>query len=366
MKKIIWMGPIVPDLNLSDPAVSPAANYWQKSFVNSLKSNSYDIDILSYLPDRSWPIGKFWVKKIELKELDQFTSSGYINIIVLREIFIPLSLVSLYLFKNFRKLYKQRLFLFIYNTELKHRIAAKILRKFLPVNVVAIIADHKRIGNYFANLFLSFDYFKRSTSKNSFFFEGGIDLIPDNKVDRVSRNDKSLNMLFVGMLSDHSGIFSFIEKCGEHLKEENVILNICGSGDVNRLNKFIISNPNIRYLGFLSEPELVKQCHKIDFFLNPRPIHGNYNENNFPSKVLYYLRFKKPILSSKAKGFSPEYEKVVEFYDIDDSSTFISGVKEIRKLVTSSKFQYHLNNFIQQNSWDIKTKNLIQRLEESF
>jgi len=54
-------------------------------------------------------------------------------------------------------------------------------------------------------------------------------------------------------------------------------------------------------------------------FVNPRPPHLPQNAYNFPSKVLVYLSFGKPIVSTWTGGLDPAYRDVLLVGEADEA-----------------------------------------------
>ena len=65
--------------------------------------------------------------------------------------------------------------------------------------------------------------------------------------------------------------------------------------------------------GFVSEEKLEEAFRKADVFLSPLDLSVSDNRMVFPSKIMNYLRYQKPILASRSEGISKEYDNVL-FY----------------------------------------------------
>ena len=63
--------------------------------------------------------------------------------------------------------------------------------------------------------------------------------------------------------------------------------------------------------GFVEENELNRLANKAFAFANPRPSSFASNKLNYPSKLLLYLAYGKPIISTFTDGVSPEYNELL-------------------------------------------------------
>lgn len=87
-----------------------------------------------------------------------------------------------------------------------------------------------------------------------------------------------------------------IELMIDLLKNENFIINICGTGSIlDALKKKYISYKNIIFHGWLNQHEMTNIAEKTDFFYLSLKNQGRQNYI-FPSKFQTYLNYAKPII----------------------------------------------------------------------
>ena len=89
-------------------------------------------------------------------------------------------------------------------------------------------------------------------------------------------------------------------------------------------------------MGFLSDDKIYKMAFQATFFVNPRPLGFGPNKLNFPSKLLFYLAFGKPVISTISLGMSPEYSSVI--IEIEDESK--------ASIIRSLELSLNMNNDI--------------------
>lgn len=361
MKKVLWIGPIVPTNEVANfKAISAAANVWQLGFIDGLIQNNINVTSISYVPYPTWPKGPFWAKKpsnkINKNGLQQFFFE-YLNISFLRELWIAIMIVF-YTLKKIPKLKDQ--LVFTYNPYPRHIYSANFLKSILRCKWISIIADNKSYGNPDFYLFLSYDYFKRFNKSNKLFCDGGIKYRSLNYLKVESTSAKSL--VFAGALSKWTGIIDFIDLFDE-IDSDEYVLHIYGKGDPDILEKKnkLIGNRIILH-GFVSDDELDQASKNAYAFINPRPQDLFRSENNFPSKILHYLSYNKPVISTKTKGLSPDYNDILLYYS--DQKSFNACIQLINNPEYYANIATKISNFIPINTWDKKVKNILYLLRE--
>lgn len=362
MKKVLWIGPIVPPSEVAKyKAISAAANVWQLGFIDGLIENEINVTAVSYVPYPFWPKGPLWAKrplnKINYSGLQQYLF-GYLNIILIREFWIAAMIVSFSLIKISD--IKQQI-VFTYNPNPRHLFAAKCLRLIFGCKWVSIIADDRTYGNPDFHLFLSFDYFKRFKKKNKLFCDGGItlrNLKRESECNAFSTTHKSL--VFAGTLNKWTGIIDFIELFNE-IEPEDYVLHIYGKGDSEILeNKKAVSNERVILHGFVSDNDLDQACRDAYAFINPRPLNVFRGENNFPSKLLLYLSYNKPIISTKTMGLSPDYDKILLYYS--DPETLKKCIELINMRENYYQMVSKISCFNPENTWFKKVLNIVNSI----
>ena len=246
---------------------------------------------------------------------------------------------------------------FTYNPYPRHWFSANLLRLIFRCKWVSIIADDRSYGNPDFHLFLSFDYFKRFEKRNKLFCDGGIMI---RSLNETKKNEKSSgshkSLVFAGVLNDWTGIIDFIDLFNE-IDLENYILHIYGKGDPDVLkNKNISLKNKVILHGFVNDIELERACRNAYAFINPRPLHMFRSENNFPSKLLLYLSYNKPVISTKTKGLSPDYDNILSYYS--DSETLKKCIDLINDRENYENIVKKISCFNAENTWFKKVKNI--------
>ena len=139
---IIFIGGVFNDDYLSEGhAISPAANRWQKGFIEGLLLNNIDVEIISNIPDRVWPFGNFYVKSNNSSFFSKNTSEiNYLNLSYIKNFFISIKLISKF-FKICKKS-KKPLCVITYNGALDNTFASYFIQKFFKFKWIDLSADH--------------------------------------------------------------------------------------------------------------------------------------------------------------------------------------------------------------------------------
>ena len=245
--------------------------------------------------------------------------------------------------------------------------------KFFKFNWIDLCADHYDPKTNWINynplakkskshIFLSYYAFKNAPFKKKYHLEGGIEL----KNTKNIYNIKKFTILYSGMMSEWGGLNTLLEAFLLIKKEYNFELWVCGHGNNKKLEETIKIDTRIKKYGFVSEQKLIELSNKASIFINPRGKHINGNKMNFPSKILEYLSYCKPVISTWTYGLSPEYKKVLNVVDSDSPEDLANEIKRVFKLSNKELNNNNLiiKKFIQTKLWVIQTKNLIKWIKK--
>lgn len=344
-KIYLWLGNIYKDSEISSNlAISIAANNWQKKIIENYFFDKEHY-LLSYMQQRVWPLGKL-LPKIK-KKYDNQLCIRYINFPFIKKFSIFLS--AFFILKKFIKENNVDIAI-AYNIDGNNIGLFKYLLNNNTRRLV-IWADSYNVGPDFINfkkqikfidghIFLSKYLHDIYQKNNKIFFEGLID-------NEIKKNYKKLTLktkftiFYSGSLSKWTGIEKFINLFNK-LDKERFEFRFSSPDPINLKMKNLLSD-NIKFLGYLNCEELDLELKNSDFLLNNRDLSVDGNQNNFPSKLLNYFIYLKPILSVKLKSFDDKYKDILFFFDLDN---FNSLENQIYKII----------NFSEQNKLDLNNK----------
>lgn len=358
----VWVGPVVASEDVKKySAVSPAGNKWQMNFIESLKVIGISIEVVSYLPMPFFPHGALrpYYKNRVSSNISQVNTS-YWNLPGIRNRTLGKSVE-----RAISKLTKLPTVLFTYNSYPPHILAATKLKQQTGLTWVNVIADGEDTALSDCSVYLSYHSYSSSKLTNKHHCDGGVYGFPSPPSGFVPEsNTESQVIVFAGALNKWTGIFDLIDLLNRGIfqKFPRLRLRVFGKGEHDRMLKFAKNNSQIDYAGFVSEQELENALSSCFAFVNPRPDELEGNEGNFPSKLFDYLKYSKPIISTRTKGLSPVYDSVLLMYQ---SATELE--KQIGWLLRCTSTEYE--NLCQKHyqlamslNWRTKVENLMKSI----
>lgn len=356
---VIWVGSVFSeDQVLRNYAISPAGNKWQLNFINALNKIGIKVINIGHCPERVFPFGKFFVNKREAATPGKINllSSSYLNLPIFRII----ELNVLYVIKLaclLNKSTEKPAYLIGYNSYSYNVIPllfAKYIKRIKWISIVAdpMYSNSNKINplNQLADakVFLSYELFKESSSKQQIHLDGGIErAIELNK--NILKNQEKI-ILYTGLIARHTGI-ELLVKAFSLVKKENLRLIICGKGNNELLNQILKTNNKIIFLGMVDEQKLASLYSDAFLFINPRLIGEMTNASNFPSKLLDYLSFCKPVISTYTNGIHPIYKEIIQFVYSDSPQELADKIDEITSLEDLEYIQIsdRIKSFVEKN-----------------
>ena len=394
--RILWLGPVLGEAHFANPAVSPAAALWQQDAIDALMSLGAKVDVLTHLPQRAFPLGPLWAfaPSWPFSVGANHLGISFWNLPCVRAWHLRLQ----YEHALKKMLASHHYDLVIsYNAESYLSQAANIVSHAKKIPWVAIVADLPKISTTkfieasginkaTARLYLSWHNFcqfrqhdlqhdlqqhdlqNSAVAQADLFFEGGVsnhgfNVLDTEIVPQLSAPTKTKRIAYFGGLTPLGGIDLFLDattylKNGD-LTDLKYEFHVVGNGNAARINAMRERDPRIIYHGALAQDDLIALGKTIDCFIDPRP--KAMSANNFPSKVLTYLGFTKPIISTMGLGLSPEYAAVLIALDTETPENLAQTIQGVLGWCTEEQVQYQerVRNFVKsQKSWDVQAKRL--------
>lgn len=351
IKKVIWIGPIIPKQYLHKyKAVSAAANDWQLEFINHLKLSEIDIEIISYIPEPSWPRGKF-ISKDSYKFVPyKLYYISYINIYLIRDYMLFFKMKNL-----LNKLQSKNFHIITYNPSWVNNMIGTFFKKNYANKWFSIIADGYESARPDYFIFLSYYNYIISKYSNKIHINGA-PVLPLEKtkayVNNKNSNSKRI-ILFCGSIDKWTGIDNFALYFNDN-NSFDFELHIYGKGNDQLIINLAKYNSKIVYFGFVNDDVLHDACLNAFAFVNPRPTNLPGIENNFPSKLFKYISYGKPILSSKTLGLSDEFNNLIIYYEPNDINSLLKSFEYIDNLSKNDLYTIHnlAIEFCKENTWE--------------
>ena len=356
----LWLGQVNDyDAAMHNLAVSPAASSWQKEMFRCVEQFLAPGKLLNYLPYRSFPRGPL-VSSGEAKESARLQWLPFLNVILLRQITLGFfAALAVYRERRVTRV------LFTYNAGLAQRFAGFAAR-LLRISWVAVIAEGNYCSRASVNVFLSYSYFQSANlgPNQKLWFPGGVTKL--SKPADVSRAPgQEVVLTYAGGDSKWTGLLDLVSMFRSLQGEgfETFRLQIVGVRDVRRLTEIVDGDPRVSVLGFLRPEELDSVMSQATAFVNPRPENMTDGYKNFPSKILLYLRYQKPILSTRSPGLGPMFDEALDFYSSEEE--FSQRLRELGDTTASptAKKEEHLAQLADSLAWESMAKRLFLELK---
>jgi Glycosyl transferases group 1 len=401
--RILWVGPVIDERHFGNPAVSAAASIWQQGLiaslleqfspkssetsnpVNDLPSN-VSIELISHLPCQSFPNGVLWPSSDATLFPKGFKGYGvaYCNLAWLRESILRLQYsrkIGEVLATNAEYPFD---LIVSYNAEdyVSAPVAKWAEKQSLPwISIIADLPKHEpevflmnaKVAQADGRLFLSWKNFQAfARSDQDLFLEGGVYLpessaLPSGGAKSLANPDSQIKRIaYFGGLTTLGGIELFLQATRQ-LPGPQYEFHIIGAGNalaVSLIQSFAKADSRIQYHGPASEQALNELGNMMDVFVDPRP--KALSDNNFPSKILTYLRFSKPIISTMGHGIPSEYQQVLIHLDQEDPKVLARLIQSVCGWDDARVSQYQLtvNDFIlNAKSWRAQGKRIVEWMQ---
>jgi glycosyltransferase involved in cell wall biosynthesis len=355
--KILWIGVLATNEAVKKvELISVAANNWQSQFVTGLNNNGASTICLSYVPSRYWPLGDFRPKfdVVDLPKNFKTYGVSYYNIPLLREVSLGWSLI--------RATRKHKIdfdLLITYNPFRRHFMIGKYAKKILKKKWALIIADGSFAKDPDFSVFLSHSSYLSHKLANKYFIPGGTGSF--KYVNNKCTRDKII--VYTGSITKLTGIVEFallFDKIGA----KDIKFHIYGKGNSSILNDIVEKNENIVLHGFVDQTVLDNAMLNAWAFINPRNSIEEIKQNTFPSKLLEYIAYGKPIISTPVSSITSEFKDLLMFYNQDDILSLSKILREIESYSVDDLvvIQEKAKEFCHVNSWDAQTRGFLNSI----
>ena len=135
-------------------------------------------------------------------------------------------------------------------------------------------------------------------------------------------------------------------------KLKDVELHFYGVGEFQKdIEEYSKQNESIKYMGTVSNSEIIKKQAESSLLINPRPSTEEYCKYSFPSKTFEYMSSGSPVLMTKLPGIPKEYFDYVFVIEREDSDYVAKKLNEIFSLdeETRNSFGIKAREFIEKN-----------------
>ncbi len=374
--RVLWLGHWHSNKALHErKAVNQAATAWSRGFLNGLASAGCEIKVCTHCWEQYWPRGTLFPGTSDDFDYQYPVNyTRYVNLPVLRNYFLE---------QNYRKMVAQQLknfkpnVVFTYNLYPYHSCLTDILvgscAKWVP-----IILDQndpvkddwamfrKQSEGASAIVFLSYWGFKNCPLRLPVIhLDGGVEA---NSNEKMSCGTQKI-VVYSGKYDSRYGGLDVLFKIFNAVKTVDCKFVLTGKDPNEMLKKYLKSEKRAESVGFLAQDELHKLNIKAKAFINPRPPYVCDNRMAFPSKLLNYLKYGKPVISTWTDGLSPEYRDLLWVPDADDECVKQCALLVDRALALSKYEEMKISDKIlgwisSGHTWEMQANKLVLWLHD--
>lgn len=168
-------------------------------------------------------------------------------------------------------------------------------------------------------------------------------LVKHQKNITLNESKKSLDsqksILYTGTLNKKFGVINLVKAFIE-MNREDVILNICGSGDSEEeIKKYSKKYLNLKFWGQVSNDKALDLQSNATILVNPRQNNELFTRYSFPSKNMEYLLSGKPLVAYKLDGIPNEYDSYIQYVEDNEISTLSKKLESILNLSVNEQIE---------------------------
>jgi hypothetical protein len=332
--KALWLGQMVSEEFLHRGlAASPAGNRWQTGLLTALAARGVAVDVRGCTPQPAWPVGPLRSGRHEGSAPDGnfgWSMESFLNLPIAKLLTQYGSLLKRVLADVARS--GPPAVTVSYNVGLPEALTARWLQRRLGIPWVCIMADlpgssepgtgavRRHMNEEYARrqqrwlrqaqgrVYLSWELYENDPGPRKLYLEGGVRQLHP-KASRGRASEVPI-LMFAGSLAAWTGVELLVDAMMHVTRECE--LWICGRGPLaSRVEDAASCDPRVRFYGLVTDAELDRLMGQASIFVNPRPTHVPENRYNFPSKLLDYFSWGRPVLSTLTQGIPPAYRSLV-------------------------------------------------------
>jgi len=323
-RRCLWLGPLTSRRAINDlPALSPAAVEWERGFLQALTAGGFQVEAVSHRAEPLWPRGRLQPGSAPVPA-DVICAThlvGYLNAPLIR----ARSLSSVYV-QAVADLVPvlQPDFLATFNLLPWHLAAARAARARWGVPWLSFllddVSDDPELTYYAKASKVAAGHVVVSAAAAArlqvllpdaaiLHLDGGIQSYREAAKTDDCKSRPSV--VYCGSHSDEAGMTMLVDTI-PLVTTKDVSFVITGNRGFHAgLRALAARDPRVELVGFVPSVTLDAICGRASVFVNPRPPNHALNIASFPSKLMRYLAFGKPIASMWTPGLAEEYRPLL-------------------------------------------------------
>lgn len=373
---VLWLGGIFDQATmLRRPGVNPAGRRMQLELVTALGERGVAVRALGHAPEPVWPKGRFRDPGTDALEpgIDGDTV-GYWNLPGLRMRSLSRSYIGGY--RRAVAEHGEPALVLSYNAY-PYNIAVGRHAQAGGVPWVPVVADapapadrarhDAAVNDAAGRVFLSWAEFRKASNPEpKLHLDNGVDALSIPAVDRGLEVPPVV--VYTGSLGPHAGA-SYLVDAFRRVERGDIELWICGFGSNADVDRAAAEDPRVRFLGLVPEARLHEICERATMFVNPRPSSRPGNAGNFPSKLLHYLKYGKPIISTWTAGIEPGYRRVLTVLEEETAECLARTIEDVaswdgeRRAAVAGEVRRFVES---EKLWSVHAERLVRWVEQEL
>ena len=374
--RILWLGHWHSDQALfGRKAVNQAATTWSRGLLQGLQNAGCEIRVGTHCREQYWPGGEIYPGREE--DFDKSLPFNYVN-------YCNLPLIrKVWLTSAYKRMVAKQVaefkphYVLSYNLYSYHCCVADIIReagsRWIPIILDQDNPDHDNWHEFKQQsegasgyIFLSWWGYKNCPGDlPKLHLDGGVDRWK-GEVGAVKRGKL---VVYSGKYNDSYGGLDALFEIFKRVETADCKFCLTGKDARGSLKNYLNKESRAEYLGFVSCDDLHNIHLKADAFINPRPPEISDNKMIFPSKLLNYLSYGKPVISTWTEGLAPEYKDLVwcslsgEHY-IEESAALIDRALNAPKEESEHIYKRQKGWIESGHTWAHQCRHLVEWLNE--
>lgn len=365
--RILWLEGVFDEPTIDAfPATSPAVNFWHGGFVKALEAAGCDVTVIGHAYDRIWPRGRVLVRSGDAALAPGFSGkiAGYLNLPFLRnksQEWNYLRLVKAHVAAHGRPDY-----IYTFN-DTPATPAARYLSRTLGVPWIYIAGDGPALPGADGYLYQNWVYFESPAAPGpKIHLDGGLPLL--NPLDTGGdEGGQARALMYMGALTAHGGAVE-LTRAFHSLDDKGIELWITGRGSNEEIERLAAQDLRIKLHGFVTQEQLHRLASRARVFANPRPTAFTPNKLNYPSKLLHYLAYGRPVLSTFTDGLSPDYREVLIPIEEESDAGLAAAIRQALLMddVSYAEWCGRVARFNHSRTWSEQTARLLDWMQRGL
>jgi glycosyltransferase involved in cell wall biosynthesis len=304
------------------PALSPAAVLWEQGFFAGLKAHGFELTVVSHRPEPLWPRGRLLPGMREAPADAAYPTRivGHTNAPGLR----AQSLAGAYAREGLDTFARQPFeFVATFNPLPWHVAAATALARRHRVPWISFLLDdvlhdptleryahatRLAAGHVILSAAAAERIIRLMPGAPTLHLDGAVDCWRGN--DLEAECPARLRVVYSGAHTEEAGMSLLVAAIP--FVTADIMFTITGDrGRHQGLTELMARDARVQTVGWVSPATLDEICRSATAFVNPRPPAHGLSLASFPSKLMTYLAYGKPVASTWTPGLADDYRDLL-------------------------------------------------------